>query len=238
MIAVSIVSHGHGTMVENLVEAVLTCPEVRQVIITRNIPEKLSFALDERIVLIENIIPKGFGANHNFAFSLCNQAFFCPLNPDISLLENPFPELLMSINRSGAGLIAPLVVSPLGKVEDNIRYFPTVSSLVAKVFGRGDGRYDVNSGDADFFPNWVAGMFMLFRSENFVRLNGFDESFFLYYEDVDICVRTWQLGDKVVACPRVCVVHDARRESRHSLRHLYWHLASMGRYFLKNWRGV
>ena len=76
---------------------------------------------------------------------------------------------------------------------------------------------------------------MLFRSEDFARLKGFDERFFLYYEDVDICIRVWQLSLRVAACPRVSVVHHARRDSRRSLRHLRWHLESMGRYFLKHW---
>jgi len=108
-------------------------------------------------------------------------------------------------------------------------------SLATKALGRGDGRYMVQAGEPDFHPEWVAGMFMLFHSEDFARLKGFDERFFLYYEDVDICVRAWRDGLKVAACPRVSVVHDARRDSRRSLPHLRWHLASMARYFWKHW---
>jgi len=235
VIAVSIVSHGHGAMVEELIRATLCCPEVGQVIVTLNISEPLNIVSSDRVLLIENALPKGFGANHNAAFALCQQPFFCPLNPDIAFLGNPFPELLKGIARSGAALIAPLVVSPFGGVEDSMRRFPTLRSLATKALGRYDGRYLVYAGEADFCPEWVAGMFMLFRSEVFARLNGFDERFFLYYEDVDICVRVWRQGLKVVACPRVSVVHDARRDSRRSLRHLRWHLASMGRYFWKHW---
>jgi len=235
VISVSIVSHGHGTMVENLLRAILACPEVTQVIITRNIAEPLEIPLDERIDMIENKVPKGFGANHNEAFALCRQPYFCPLNPDIVLLANPFPELLKGLARTGAALIAPLVVSPFGGVEDSMRHFPTLRSLATKALGRGDGRYMVQAGEPDFHPEWVAGMFMLFHSEDFARLKGFDERFFLYYEDVDICVRAWRDGLKVAACPRVSVVHDARRDSRRSLPHLRWHLASMARYFWKHW---
>ena len=235
MIAGSIVSHGHGAMTEGLIRALLACPEVRQVIVTRNVPEALDIPADDRVVVVDNAEPKGFGANHNAAFSLCSQPFFCPLNPDIALLADPFPELLKGIARSGAALIVPLVVSPFGGVEDSMRHFPTLRSLASKALGRSDGRYVVQGGEANFYPEWVAGMFMLFRSEDFARLKGFDERFFLYYEDVDICVRAWRQGLKVAACPRVSVVHDARRDSRRSARHLRWHLASMARYFIKHW---
>lgn len=235
MISVSIVSHAHGAMVEKLIRALLDCPEVRQVILTRNVPEILDIATDARIVSIDNPAPKGFGANHNAAFALCDQPFFCPVNPDIELPANPFPELVKSASVSGAAIVAPLVIAPDGTVEDSMRHFPTLRSLTAKALGLGGGRYVVRDGQPDFAPEWVAGMFMLFRSEAFAELKGFDEKFFLYYEDVDVCIRAWNRGLRVLACPRVSVIHDARRDSRRSLRHLRWHVASMGRFFWKHW---
>ena len=78
-------------------------------------------------------------------------------------------------------------------------------------------------------------MFVLFRSADFEKLRGFDPKFFLYYEDVDICVRAAKVGIGLIVCPSAVVIHDARRDSHRSLRHLRWHLASMGRYFLKYW---
>lgn len=231
MIAVSIVSHGHGAMVERLVNTLLTFPEVSRIVVTRNIPEALQLKADGRIELIDNALPKGFGENHNAAFLHCGEAYFCPLNPDIELLNNPFPGLLAVLESSGAGLAAPLVVAPSGSVEDSMRHFPTPFSLAKKALGCGDGRYVVAAGQAPFFPEWVAGMFILFRREVFLQLHGFDERYFLYYEDVDICLRAWKAGEQIVACPGVSVVHDARRDSRKSLRHLRWHLASMARFF-------
>jgi N-acetylglucosaminyl-diphospho-decaprenol L-rhamnosyltransferase len=235
LITASIVSHGHGVMVEKLVGSLLGCPEVGQIILTSNIPEQLNIVPNARLFFLENATPKGFAANHNAAFALCNHPFFCPLNPDIELPVNPFSELLKSLRANHGAVVAPLVVTPDGAVEDSIRYFPTIRVLLAKALGRSDGRYQVRPGQQEFFPEWVAGMFMLFRSEDFARLHGFDENFFLYYEDVDICVRAWKIGLKVLACPRVTVIHDARRDSRRSARHLRWHLASMARYFIKYW---
>ncbi len=65
MIAVSIVSHAHGAMVVRLVSSLLEYPEVAQIIVTRNIPEMPELPADERITLIDNSAPKGFGVNHN-----------------------------------------------------------------------------------------------------------------------------------------------------------------------------
>lgn len=234
LIAVSIVSHGHGVMVEHLVRSLLGMPQVTQIMVTRNIPETLALPASSIITEIDNMQPRGFGANHNAAFEHCHQAYFCPLNPDIEFDENPFPFLLTASSETGAALVAPLVLAPDGSVEDSARRFPTFFSLAQKLLGGDGGRYQMIPGQACFSPAWVAGMFMLFGSAEFERLGGFDEHFFLYYEDVDICVRIWQEGMKITLCPQVGVVHDARRDSHHSGRHLRWHLASMARYFMKH----
>ena len=78
-------------------------------------------------------------------------------------------------------------------------------------------------------------MFMLFRAEAFFRVGGFDEDFFLYYEDVDICTRLWKDGSRVLACPGAQVIHEARRASRRNVRYMRWHAASLLRYLGKYW---
>jgi GT2 family glycosyltransferase len=233
LIAVSIVSHGHGAMTDRLVSQLRKCPEVRQIVLTRNIPEASGMVADGLVEIIKNAAPKGFGANHNAAFVRCREPFYCVLNPDIELNGNPFSALLQCLEDGSIALVAPLIVAPGGEMEDSVRHFPTLGSLLRKALGGPDGRYAVELGQAAFSPDWVAGMFMLFRSSSYVRLGGFDERYFLYYEDVDICDRAWQAGMKVVVCPSVTAIHDARRESHRSLRHQRWHLASMMRYL---WR--
>jgi GT2 family glycosyltransferase len=74
-------------------------------------------------------------------------------------------------------------------------------------------------------------MFMLLDSKAFRTLGGFDERFFLYYEDVDLCCRIRLAGCSLTICPAVNVVHDARRASHRNLRFMKWHLASMIRFF-------
>ncbi len=222
-------------MVERLVESLLECDEVTQIIVTRNVPEVLLLPACDRITLLDNTLPKGFGENHNAAFERIKQPFFCPLNPDISLIDNPFRPLLAELRNTGGGIAAPLVLAPDGVVEDSVRRFPTVASLLHKIGGGQGGRYNPKLNDPIFCPDWVAGMFMLFRSEDYEKLGGFDPKFFLYYEDVDICARARKAGMGLIVCPSVAVIHDARRDSHRSLRHLRWHLASMGRYFLKHW---
>ena len=91
---------------------------------------------------------------------------------------------------------------------------------------------DYKIGQAVVSPDWVAGMLLMFRAPVYAELSGFDERYFLYYEDVDLCRRLRKRGYEVRLVPSVSAVHDARRESRRSLRHMRWHLASVLRFLL------
>lgn len=234
-ITISIVSHGHGALLPGLLDDLTACPEVSSVIVTRNIHESDSaFVLPERVTVISNARPKGFGANHNAAFWYAQTPFFLVLNPDVRLDGNPFPDLLACMQDEQVALCAPAVIDVAGAVEDSARHFPSLFNLASKAFRRYDGRVSYALGDPPRTAPWVAGMFMLLRAADYAALGGFDEDFFLYYEDVDLCARLWRTQRQVMLCPAVHVVHDARRASRHNLRHMGWHAASMLRYFRKH----
>lgn len=237
-ITVSIVSHLQADLTEGLLADLANYPQVGKVIYIQNLPEKL-FDLPEglkgdRFELIVNHEPKGFGANHNLAFTRSKTPFFCVLNPDVRLPSNPFPSLLKEMSRTQIGLCAPMVVNQAGEVEDSARKFPTPGGLINKIIGLDDGGYRYPPQCSIFFPDWVGGMFMLFRSSSFGVVDGFDEGFFLYYEDVDLCERLRKSGFEIALIPGVQVIHAARRSSRRHLRYLGWHIQSMLRYFGKH----
>ncbi len=233
MITVSIVTHGHGVMLPKLLVQLLAMPEIKQIIVTINVPESIESTTDQRITLIRNQQPKGFGENHNQAFLLCKTLYFCVLNPDIDFNVNPFPRLLDSLYQTHAGLIAPMVKNKQGEIEDSIRCFPTlVSTLKRKLFFTYSD-YKFSQDDPDFYVEWVAGIFMLFQSSAYSAVNGFDENYFMYVEDADICTRLWQADYRVLACPSSMIIHEARRASRHDWHHFHWHIASLLRYFTK-----
>jgi N-acetylglucosaminyl-diphospho-decaprenol L-rhamnosyltransferase len=229
VIAVSVVSHGHAHMLPKLVESLLAFPEITRVILTFNITEKEPVFTDSRVEVIRNSVKKGYGANNNAAFAHCEEPYFCVLNPDVVFKKNPFPGLVEEMQRHQAAIAAPMVVNEHGEIEDSVRRFPTLFSLVKKALKIDDGRIPFKAGEPSLVADWVAGMIMLFSSDTFRALKGFDEKYFMYYEDVDICVRAWRAGRKVLACPSVSVEHMGKRKSRNSLLHAHWHGKSLWR---------
>lgn len=222
-------------MVVNLVQQLLERSEVSRVLVTLNVPEVLSFPDDSRIQLIYNDEPLGFGANHNAAFQHGKSPYFCVLNPDIELKLNPFAALLADLQEDGVGLCAPLVTDENSVVEDSARRFLTPWRMVLRKAGLFNGAYRVVLGGGQIYPDWIAGMFMLFDAEAFRKVGGFDTAYFMYCEDADICTRLWQSGYQVVLDSGVSVVHRAQRASRRSATHLRWHIGSMVRYFFRYW---
>ena len=233
-LTVSIVSHGHGAIVADLLRDLARCAEVTRVILTHNIreaPIQIDSGLAMRTTIITNSRPAGFSVNHNAAFRRSDTEAFCVLNPDVRLQDNPFPTLLPFLDDPSIGVVAPAVVSPGGSLECTARRFPTPASLLLKAIGMGEGGLQFELGAAPVRPDWVAGMFLLLRRDAFAAVGGLDERFTLYYEDVDLCVRLRKAGYDVVLCPSATVIHDARRTSHRNPRYLAWHLQSMMRYF-------
>ena len=238
-ITVSVVSHGQGQLVAALLEDLACCQNVSAVVLTQNIPEDdipCPASLQPRLRVIGNEHPRGFAANHNQAFRFCETSMFAVLNPDIRLRGNPFPQLARALEMSSVGVVAPAVRNPSGDLEDSARTFPTPLRLLRKLMGLGDGRI-FTEGATPQDVDWTAGMFLLFPASVYSELEGFDEGFFLYYEDVDICTRLWRSGRRAILHPGVTVIHAAQRASRRRLRYMKWHLSSMFRYFVKHaWR--
>lgn len=204
------------------------------VVLTVNVEEEIPFRVEDfgfPLKVIRNRLPEGFGANHNAAFREVSCDYFCTLNPDVRLKEDPFPRLLETLRERDCGVVAPMVVGKEGRVENNARRFPTPWTILRKALGFGWGlEYRIEEEPLEV--DWVGGMFMLLPSRVFAEIGGFDTAYHLYYEDVDLCRRNRDSGRTTVLEPRARVVHVAQHASHRNRRHLIWHLISMSRFFI------
>lgn len=233
LISISVVSHGQFDLVKNLLDDLEKyCSELTfELILTLNLPEQVildSYRFPVQVLSNQHV--KGFGENHNAAFAIAKGDYFFVVNPDVRLTNNVFDVLLSFHVQNDAGLTAPVVLSSAGELEDSARHFPSPLSIGLKVLGLSKS-VERSRDQLLSRPDWVAGMFMLFKSTEYKALGGFDERYFLYYEDVDICARLALKGRSVLVCPTANVIHDAQRSSHKSFKYLRWHLSSMLRFF-------
>jgi N-acetylglucosaminyl-diphospho-decaprenol L-rhamnosyltransferase len=221
-ITVSIVSHGHLALIRPLLEQLdaLSHRVIEKVVVTLNIHEPDLLAglhLQSSLELIRNQTPKGFGANHNQAFQACSTPWFLVLNPDMHF-DVEILQRLIGEAKTGSGLLTPRIQEPEKDAPEPHRALVTPFEIL----GRKRPGYQFPS-----HPAWIPGLFMLFRSVAYRQIKGFDERFFMYGEDVDICARLQLAGWALQAEDALVAVHDARRASHRSIKHFYWHASSL-----------
>ena len=227
-VTISVVSHEHGDEIPNLLRdlAAFAPSAIAEVIVTLNIPEEaLSHWIGVRswpfaVTVISNTEPMGYGANHDQAFGRCKTPYFCVVNPDIRLTKDPFPALISSLEEPMGGCAYPMQSNGDSKPMDFAREVPTPASLMR--------RYLLPSSRKKPQPrHWINGAFMLFPAKVFEKLGGFDSRYFMYCEDVDICLRLQLQGFHLMPVVYVTVEHEAQHASRRRLRHLIWHVQSL-----------
>lgn len=226
-VTVSIVSHGQLDMILPLLEELnqFSAALVDKVVLTHNLPEPdllagrhFGFPLQR----VHNSVPMGFGGNNNQAFKHCESEWFLVLNPDIRF-DGEVLAPLIGLAAPRAGLLAPRILEP-GKIEPE-QHRRIITPL--EILTRRRPGYPIP--DA---PDWIPGLFMLFRGEAFREIGGFDDRrYFMYGEDFDICARVRLAGWHLQIGEALRVRHEAQRASRTSWRHLWWHVTSL----LKLW---
>ena len=223
-LVLSIVSHGHGALVQRLLHQLAQCSaaSVARVVLTLNLPEPAPapppggwpFALQ----LLHNRKPAGFGANHNRALAGAPEALVGVLNPDVVLLAgaDPFAALVQVAAQPGVGCAYPVQVDAHGVVQDSERALPTPAALWRRrALGQAEQRTD-----------WVNAACLVLPQPVWQAIGGFDEAYFMYCEDVDLCLRLRLAGLALVRAPAQ-VLHAGTRASHLRWSHLRWHVRSL-----------
>jgi N-acetylglucosaminyl-diphospho-decaprenol L-rhamnosyltransferase len=235
---ISIISHGHGNMVWDLLEALANydSTQIARVIVTINSPlidqELLAFqattknhTLPFELVWLNNLKPIGFGSNHNNAFSLCETRYFGVLNPDLHLQSSNFARMLTALEPLAIGLVYPAQRSTDNHDLDYARSLVTPLALLRRYASQLISRSEA-TGNSNNKVDWVSGSFMGFKTSVFRSIGGFDECYFMYCEDVDICLRL-QLAGYQLAKADATVIHQTQRRTLKNLQHLAWHVRSL-----------
>ena len=198
---------------------------------------------------------RGFAAGINRAARGATRPLLVILNPDVEL-RAPIVDTLAACLAShpDVAIVGGLVREADGRVQASARRFPDLStafggrtSWLTRVVPdnpltrRNLASTNIQAGCAEV--DWVTGAFMMVRRDVFELLGGFDERFFMYWEDSDLCLRALKAGWKTMYEPRAEVVHFTGRASRHapvrsliafhrSVFHYYWKHAGVFRRLL------
>ena len=172
-----------------------------------------------KVRLIKNHVNLGFSKSVNIGQVHANGEYLCVLNPDTLVSENTFTTLLDYINNHPeVGCIGPKIMNPDGTLQLACRRsFPHPLTAFFKLIGLSRlfpksplfGRYNLTYLDENEIHkvDALSGSFMLIPRKIFQVVGEFDESFFMYGEDLDYCYRIQQCGYKLVYNPHVSIIH-------------------------------
>jgi GT2 family glycosyltransferase len=215
---VVVVTYNSAKWVRGCVEPLVADPSIHVVVVDNASADDSVAAVSrlpvDTIPLDANL---GFGAGCNVGWRTGDAPYVLFLNPDAHVEPDDVERLADTLERTGAGAVAPRIVDMRGELEWSLRRFPTVRSIYAQAlfahrFFPNAGWTDEVIRDRERYESegpceWASGACLLVRRDLLEELGGFDEGFFMYREDVDLCRRIWDHDLPVIYTPSVTCAH-------------------------------
>ena len=195
------------------------------------------------VLVVETGKNLGFGGGHNFVLKELDSKYHAIVNPDIILETDVFSHLISFMQDESIGMCVPRLVDEKGELLEVYRRELTVWDMFLRMFLKGtfqkrQAYHTMQEADytKPFDVPFAQGSFLLIRTELFKKLGGFDERFFLYMEDADLCKRVNEVS-RLVYCPDATVIHKWERGSHKNGKLFKLHVQSMFAYFSKwHWK--
>lgn len=199
--------------------------------------------------IVRNDRNLGFAVGANRGIEAAGGRIIVLLNPDAVAQPGSIAALIGAVEaHPHAGIAGALVRNPDGSVQPTKRAFPSIRhaamhGLLGLVWPNNPGTRAYTLAGTDFAGartvDWVAATAVAIRREAFEAVGGFDEDFFFFVEDVDLCRRLWDEGWEVWFEPGAVVVHEwGGSWTQQPLRFLWLHQRNLYRYFAKHRHGA
>ena len=215
-----IVSYNSRDQLRASVEPLLTLDDVHVIVVDNASPDR-SLEAVEGLPLTAIQLSRNGGFSHgvNAGWRAGSAPYVLLLNPDARIDGDSLVTLARVLDeRHEVGGVAPRIVHTDGSVDYSQRRFPRLRSTFAqalflhRVFPQASWTDELVR-DADAYeqrgtPDWVSGACILLRRTALEELDGLDEGFFMYAEDIDLCRRLRAHGYKLLFEPAAVVVHE------------------------------
>ena len=231
-IAVITINHGHSEMIKKAIEsfAALSYTGPCQSFVINNIRDDgIKHWLKDNypdLTILENSSPQGFAANINRIIEQYPDFdYYLLLNPDVICLPGMLEELIKVMEQDQKiGIAGPKLMNMDGSVQPSRRRFANFWVMIIRALHIDSLIKDLPSIDRYLMSDvvfdavtevdWVTGAVMLLRKEALNKVGLFDERFYIYFEDEDLCCRMWQQGWKICYISNSQAYHAHLAEGR------------------------
>lgn len=247
-ISICIVTFNNQDKIKDTIESLLPSLEIYgnyefYIVDNGSTDETLNIIANFKKIIIIKSINKGFGFGHNQILDIIKSKYHFIVNPDIKVLDLDF--FIESVNflenEHSIGLMTPLILNPDYTIQFLNKRNPTVFDMFIRfispnLFKKRQDRFTMKDigYDSMYSLEFASGCFMIFRTEIFKKIQGFDEKFFMYLEDADITRRV-NLISRSIFNPNIRILHFWERSGHKKLKYIIITIKSMIYYF-KKWR--
>lgn len=208
------VSYNSEEFIEDFIKSVLKYkPQNSELIILDNASVDKTVEIIQKyngkLKLIKSQENLGFSKGNNKAVKESSGEYLFFLNPDTKLVE-PIEELIDFYEKTpGMGVVAPKLIMGNGQIQESVKNLPTIERAFQEYILGKKHAYSqyVPAGNEPIEVESVYGAALLIKKDLFEKLNGFDEEFFLYYEDVDLCRKVREAIKKIYYYPGIKIKH-------------------------------
>jgi N-acetylglucosaminyl-diphospho-decaprenol L-rhamnosyltransferase len=237
-VAAVVVSHGHPDELEQSLPALR--PQVEELVVIANVPGSVPAGMEA----VHNAAPLGFGANINHGVARTSAELIVTANPD-AVPEPGAVDALRAFmaEHPRCGIAGPRMVFPDGTWQPSRRRFPTITGTIVRrtplrlvVPQRRHFHLDESPPEEPVEADWMLGGFLMLRRAMLEELDGFDEGFRLYGEDIDLAYRAQGAGWERWYVPQAVVRHEHKAETdkKWLTRRTLWHWAGIVRFVRKH----
>jgi GT2 family glycosyltransferase len=173
------------------------------------------------VEFFENSGNNGFANGCNLGAKNATGNYLLFLNPDTIASKEALTEMLnLSKNNDDYGIVSCSQINPQGKRENEIRLFPTLETLFGITRAIYKKKYQkelnkqYNKAKEIIFPDWVSGSVIFMSKPWFNKVKGWNEDFWMYFEDVDLCKRITEANGKIVISRKAEIIHNHGGASR------------------------
>lgn len=235
---ISVVSHNHDIIIKKM-NCLPTLAKEFNVVIKSNINDDLSiYCKNNNITHINSNYNLGFGANNNFVFNYCvdklnmkDKDLFIIFNPDCYVSVDAIRDLSnkMKNNHHKLSTINLYSDKEMTIFDENLRIFPNLIDFAFSFLGLSNSTKLKKEKISKVVPvDWAHGSFLAFVSSHYKNLSGFDERYFMYCDDTDICLRSKLSGEPVYYYPEIKGIHLKAAASKNIFTKFFlYHLKSV-----------
>jgi len=207
-----------------------------EILIVNNDIEKLTIPENnEQLKIIEHNKNTGFACACNLGAKYANGKILLFLNPDTEIISGNLDYLISAFSDQSIGIVSPRLLTDKKNIQEwssgyNITLFEIILNNIGLIQSK-----ELWQENATKKPDWVSGASLAIANDLFKKVGGFDENFFMYFEDVDLCKRITEIDLGIEIIPSIEILHLGGKSFSDSIMQKKLYYSSQDYYFKKHY---